>query len=200
MIRWGFHDAVTTERQTMLATYERFENIVAGLILAASVAKAIWEPFGETRLRGCHRAAFLLAVPPWLYDAFFNSPVGYRAQYAQSVELGERKNREVLDALEARLLASWSADGGMELARASLGGAAAKIWINESEVEKHLFEDTPEIDFGPWHLATENGAGLRAPVGTQLVVCGGWIDSSGRERLDSDKLKRSQEIHEVGFT
>jgi hypothetical protein len=76
-------------------------------------------------------------VPPLLYDTFFNSPAGYRAQYAVSVELGRRKNRELIDAVKAKLIASIDSKVDEEKFGISLDSSAAKVWINECEVEKH---------------------------------------------------------------
>ena len=191
---------MSQERREELASYASFENIVGGLFLTSEVVAACWVSFKEPRLRGCSRAEFLLKVSPLLYDAFFNSPAGYRAQYAVSVELGRRKNRELIDALKAKLIASIDSKADEEKFGISLDSAAAKVWINESEVEKHYCDDVPEIDYLPWRQKSENGAGLRAPLGTELVAYGGWLDSTGREHLDPYKLRRSEEIHDVGFT
>ena len=116
------------------------------------------------------------------------------------MELGRRKNRELIDALKAKLIASVDSKPDEEKFAISLDSSAAKVWINERQVENHYWNDIPEIDYLPWRQKSENGAGLRAPLGTELVVYGGWLDSVGRERLDPYKLRRSEEIHEVGFT
>jgi hypothetical protein len=173
---------------------------MGGLLLTSKVLFTRWAPFREQHLRGCSRAEVLLKVPSWLYDAFFNSPAGYRAQYALSVDLGQRKNRELIDTLRAKLIASVDSTADVEGFRISLDSSAAKVWIYEPAVEKHYWDATPEIDYSPWQQRSEDGAGLRAPLGTELVVYGGWLDGTGRERLDPHKLRRSEEIYEVGFT
>ena len=200
MALWTFYDSVSRERREELARYASFGNIGGGLLLTSEVLAACWAPFTEPRLRSCRRAEFVLKLPALLYDAFFNSPTGYRAQYAVSVELGRRKNRELIDALKAKLIASVDSKPDEEKFAISLESSAAKVWINERQVENHYWNDIPEIDYLPWRQRSENGAGLRAPLGTELVVYGGWLDSVGRERLDPYKLRRSEEIHEVGFT
>ena len=50
------------------------------------------------------------------------------------------------------------------LFRQSLASRGAKVWFYEREVEEHMGDDVPEIDFGPWLAAAPtaetNGAGL----------------------------------------
>src|SRR5262245_30937051 len=38
-------------------------------------------PLRDHILRGCRRASCLVYIDPFAYDGFFNSPVGYRAQF-----------------------------------------------------------------------------------------------------------------------
>jgi hypothetical protein len=110
-------------------------------------------------------------------------------------------NRKVIDLLQPTLLA-YSSTAAADLVRKSLSGAQAKVWIDESEVkvERHFHDITPEIDFPRWIKNSEDGAGPRAPIGTRLIVYGGWIDKGGREQVDPHKEYRSEEIHQCGFT
>jgi hypothetical protein len=123
-----------------LARHASFDSIIAGFLLVSTVLVAHWAPFANARLRGCGRAEFLLKVPGFLYDAFFNSPAGYRAQYAMSAELGQRRNRELIDALADRLVASSAPSVPETQIRLSLNASAAKLWIHESEVAMHFHD------------------------------------------------------------
>jgi hypothetical protein len=197
---WTFHASITETRRRQLINLCSFENIVGGLILCAEML-AFRPAKGQiVELSGCTRAEFLLKVPPFLYDAFFNSPVGYRAQYALDVSRGERKNRELIDALRAKLLACTSGQADFVRIESSIDASQAKIWIDEDEVQNHYLDDSPEIDFPRWLENSEGGAGPRAPLGSRLVVCGGWIDQSGAQRLNPYKQMRSRQIHDAGFS
>lgn len=197
---WTFYDSVPETRRKQLLELHSFENIVGGLILCADViAFARGKPQID-ELRGCTRAEFLLNVPSYLYDAFFNSPVGYRAQYAVAVSQGEQQNQELVRALKTKLLAYTSSESDVANIERSIDASQAKIWINEEEVQAHYYDDSPEIDYRPWRENSENGAGLRAPIGHRLVVYGGWLDQASSERLNPYKENRGVEIHRVGFT
>jgi hypothetical protein len=200
MCPWTFTPSVPSLRRHKLSAWNSFENIIGALMFQAEVDAFLWETPRRAELSGCHRAEFLLRVPPEIYDGFFNSPVGYRAQYALSAELGMQQNRELIDALRSKLIASVPAEADLKYVSRSLDAVEAKIWIDEAEVEEHYFDSTPEIDYLPWLERSELGAGLRCPVGTRLVVYGGWIDNAGRERSNPYKRTRSEDIHACGFT
>ena len=205
---WQFHESISAERRQRLLSCNAFADILALVLLDARVLSAIWECSRRRDLSsaGRRRAAFKIEVKLWLYDAFFNSPAGYRAQYAHGVALGHEQNREFIGTLAPRLV---QFAGELLLLDApalkrSLDGAGAKAWINEEEVVGQL-DGPPEIDYQPWReacLLRRDGitAGLRAPVGRELVVCGEWIDRTGALHPDPHKLSRAQEIHDVGWT
>ena len=113
--------------------------------------------------------------------------------------LGHSKNRELLDALKTKLIAN-TPESDLAQVVSSIDSVEAKIWIDEDEVQNYHFDESAEIDYPPWSNESGGGVGLRAPVGTQLIVCGGWFDKSGHEQLDPHKRRRSEEIHELGFT
>lgn len=199
---WSFAQCVPEDRKELLLAWEKFEDIALALNLVADVEQSIWEGGDDPELRACGRAAYKLRVPPHIYDAFFNSPVGYRAQYAISPDQGETSNRLLLVILMNKLLAGAPSCPIARGVETSLRGLQAKAWIYEKEVEDHLFGDAPEIIFARWldGKGCEGTAGFRAPVGTLLVVYGGWVDASGSERTNPKKMRRSQDIHECGFS
>jgi hypothetical protein len=141
-----------------------------------------------------------LRVPNHLYDAFFNSPVGYRGQFAVSPNQGEKSNAFLIDILMNKLAAAAPKAPQAGWIEASLRGVQAKVWIDEAEVQDHLFDEAPEIDFSRWLHDCGSSVGVRAPLGTRLVVYGGWIDNTGLERINPKKVRRSQEIYECGFS
>ncbi|WP_430433201.1 hypothetical protein [Methyloversatilis sp.] len=198
---WRFRSSVDNARARRLLAHPNFDAI-ASLLEQAIVERFSWEAFSGQSLRGCHRASFLLRVPEAAYDAFFNSPSGYRGQFAASAIAGEEANRQLLSQLGASMLAY--AESHSQVAKSlilrSLNAAQAKIWIFEAEVEAQLGITEFAIAYEPWERASENGVGLLAPVGTHLEVKGGWLAPSGDERHNSSKSGRSEEIHRTGFS
>jgi len=201
---WSFHAVVSTDRQERLFGWHGFDNVVGALILGSwvKVVAFRWAPAVDAHLTGCFRAEFLLEVGANTYDGFFNSPVGYRAQYAISSSNGIARNRELLDSMIGLLVAN--VGGNDENLRkrigVSLSASQAKIWIDEEEVREHYFASEPEIAFERWNTHPLGDAGSRAPVGSRLVVYGGWLNSTGREVSNPHKFNRAQDIYERGFS
>lgn len=197
---WQFCPSVDSTRAATLLSYPNFDSI-ASLLANAAVESFIWEAFSGSILRGCHRASFLFRVTPAAYDAFFNSPVGYRGQFAVSAAAGDAANRKLLTLFEARLLAFAEGSSVSEtVIRNSLSGKQAKLWIFEPEVQTQLGATVPEIAYAVWEQASESGVGLLAPVGKLLEVKGGWLAPDGVECINPSKSARSEEIHRTGFS
>jgi len=159
---------------------------------------------------------FRVRVPESVYDAFFNSPVGYRAQYRLAIEQGERCNRELIDALTPPCLAFADTKAPSHfparLIAASLAVKDAKVWINEADLAGL---EGAHITFKPWldkAAAAARGTradkaarskaetGILAPTGTQLEIKGAWIMPDGAECYDPTKQQRGREIHDYGFS
>lgn len=198
---WRFAPHVDAERANRMYSFTCFEDVVERFV-AKMPARFVWEKPRDTYLAGCERVSFLFEVPEETYDAFFNAPVGYRAQYAQGTDVGLAANRHFLDAMWARLFGSaWiKGEANLERIEASLGGYDAKAWILESEVSEQIGRNAEDILYDPWKQKSESGAGLLAPVGTTIEIIGAWIDESGHERRNPRKANRSLEIHETGYT
>lgn len=198
---WGFYDSVCVDRAKRLLEYEHFDKLI-GRLRVAVITDFAWERFESDRLKGCHRAAFLLKVPEQVYDYFFNAPAEYRGQYAIDPAVGEAANRAVVSALEPSLLAF----AGTKVVPAevpvavSLRATDAKVWIYEREVDAQLGDDSPAIRYAPWEKASETGVGLLAPKGTRLEIKGGWLDDQGREHRDPFKTTRGTDIHCTGYS
>lgn len=143
-----------------------------------------------------------IKVPPAIYDAFFNSPNGYRGQYACAPTTGETANRRLLASLEPKSLSAALSQNQIKRERVmtSLRGSDAKIWIDEAEVEDQLCDEPPGIFYVAWEFNWPDGMGLRTPVGSMLDVKGGWLDPNGVERRDPIKASRSLHIFERGYS
>jgi len=127
---WEFTAEVGEDRAARLYSWPDFRPIVLALKAVASVDKFWWEPYRDADLKGCNRASFTLKVPSSLYDAFFNSPNGYRGQYARASSVGEAANRLLLHELEELLLArefDRPVDATLDRIRMSLRGTDAKV-------------------------------------------------------------------------
>jgi hypothetical protein len=200
MAAWSFTDQVPIDRVRRLLALQTFDHIV-DLLRHSVVTGFAAEPFRGLRLRGCERAVFQLTTQEEVYDLFFNSPVGYRGQYADSERAGEAANRAVIDVLQPSLLsvAARSAHSWKWVAE-SLRGTQAKIWIDEDEAAGQLGRGTPDIRFDTWQEHSDSGVGLLAPVGTRLEIKGAWVDEGGKERVDPLKVGRANEIHLTGFS
>jgi hypothetical protein len=197
---WQFGSVFPRERAAALHEWAAFDAIVCAIVLSAASGRFSWEPARDARLRPCHRASFVFDVPPNVYDAFFNSPHGYRAQYARGERIGEAANRMLLDQMEGTVTSHVFGSLGAVHPHVlnSLHGDAAKIWIDELEVDEQL-GDAPGLAYEPWVFDNPDGQGLRAPVGTLLEIKGGWIEPGGTERLDPTKANRSYRLFKTGF-
>jgi hypothetical protein len=201
MSLWSFAPTVEGTRATALLNVASFDEVLRFLD-AAVVFAFRWKDFENERLRGCYRAEYALIVAPSAYDAFFNAPVGLRAQYALSPRHGEAANRRMLSSLLSRLLEfrrATTAPSETEIAW-SLCGSQAKIWIDEQEVETQLGSIEAQINYVPWARNSESGVGLLAPRGSRLEVKGGWLNPDQIIVDDPYKASRSEDIHREGYS
>lgn len=213
---WDFTTLVNPERRARLLKLKSFHEVSSELLPTIKIIDYSPEDFIGNRLRGCTRASFLLSVERDAYDVFFNSPVGYRAQYCRGRETGEEANRQILNALQEALIEfakpRMSPPFGLVQIVASLVAKDAKIWIDENEPSSLPSNDLQiYIDYKPWIDRAKRadafqeeefiGAirGVLAPYGTGLKVKGGWLDGNGIERRDPYKLNRSEMIVLNGF-
>jgi hypothetical protein len=147
---WGFSEAVSATRRQALLSVKDFAAVIAGVCEGSVVCFAV-EPRQNPPCFGAHRATFRLRVAESVYDAFFNSPVGYRAQYRLAIERGERCNRELINALTPRCLAFADTKAPSHfpprLIAASLAGKDAKVWITEADLAGL---EGAHITFQPW--------------------------------------------------
>lgn len=209
---WNFTDFMPKDRREKMLALRNFDEVIEQ-VTAGSVD---WFEFEPRRNSEYCRIFFRLHVGKTAYDAFFNSPVSYRAQYCISVDNGLKQNRRLIEAITPLCLESVKERGEQEYPRekvlASLSGADAKVWINDN--------DWPDIDeihinYAPWvakakaankgtmaeQVARTNAAvGVLAPENTYLEIKGGWLTPDNREWRDLDKAQRAEEIRDYGTT
>jgi hypothetical protein len=198
---WKYAETFDASRAQRLLGYSAFP-VVVELLANAKVVQFSWEPFNSSALLGCNRASFRLEVSPDAYDAFFNSPTGYRGQYALSTANGEAANRLLLASWEPALLdfIIERKDISSALVASSLRASQAKVWIDESEVDPQLRYGEVAIVYAPWEKEAEASVSLLAPLGKCLEVKGGWLNAQGQERCNPAKKNRSKEIHNLGYS
>jgi hypothetical protein len=208
---WVFSSLVPAERSRDLLGVAGFGEVI-DRIRAGSIEFIRAQPRTDPPCLGCYRAFFKVHLSERDYDAFFNAPAGYRAQYVIGVENGKAKNRELLKVLEQAASRTEQDDFAASLVAASLRATDAKLWIQESDLRGL---SGVHIEYRPWldKLAAESGgtmadqaaraaasAGVLAPVGTVLEIKGGWIAPDGIECRDPAKANRSQEIHDYEYS
>lgn len=197
---WQFSSSVSAARKVAMAAFTSYQEVLNGL-QSCEIQYFTWESPRDAALSGCERACFRLRVPGTVYDAFFNCPVGYRAQFALGANAGYEGNLKALDALEPALIRFVQVRGlADDRIIWSLRAPDAKIWIDEPEVQEQLGLDDPQILYRPWQSQSEDGCGLLAPVGELLEVKGAWVDARGRFRPNPKKSGRAEDIHRVGFS
>lgn len=213
---WDFTDLIPADRRRRLLKPNSFDEVLRNVTSTCKILAYKAEPFHGNRLQGCVRATFLLNVDFVAYDGFFNSPVGYRAQYCLGSDMGELANRQILDVLRPALVtfaqSMTTCTFDPERVAMSLDATDAKIWIDENESGSEPPQQLQvHIDYPPWVERAKRaddlqedefvGAvrGVFAPLGTRLEVKGGWLDGNGFEKRDPVKAHQSKDIAINGY-
>jgi hypothetical protein len=216
--QWSFSNRVPEYRITYLKAVKNFREVVS-LITGANITGYVIEHGRSRELQGCKRPEFQLEVSTEIFDIFFNSPVGYRAQYAIAPEVGIIQNAYLIESLSDRLTTYAKANINPDMTlldvRACLKISSAKIWIKEEGANAlNEYDLVVEIDFPRWvdkariayYSADDDEQrnkairGVLAPTGNFLEVKGGWLDSRGQERLNPAKAERATDIWQYGFS
>jgi hypothetical protein len=147
---WEFVDEFNNARRQRLEAVGSFGEIIERIEEEMTSVTIEIEP-GHPDLEGCLRPAYAFAVLPDTFDAFFNSPEGYRAQYLRGPVFGDAANRSLIDAISDRLLEIEPSPATQhEMAYGgrvdSLKGYSAKVWI---------YEEGFQFDAPSWDLAVE---------------------------------------------
>jgi hypothetical protein len=223
---WSYTERVSEQRQRTLLAARRFRTIINRVLDEMQVTRFEVIAGRIGAVKGCARPEFTLKVRPDTLDLFFNSARGYRAQYHDSREAGERANSDLISRMSDRLVnyadeQSAKHKMSMDAIRHSLNAKSAKIWINEHGARAqnldYMRKLPVELEVEPW-LSTAKAYvsdpskypnlygeilavdGVRAPTGTILEVKGAFIDDGSQERFPENKKNRSVQIHLYGFT
>jgi len=163
------------------------------------------------------RPVFSLNVGKELFDQFFNSPSGYRAQYFESPWAGLCANAVFMKAVSTPLIASGPGDSGLaiDFIRESLASPSAKAWLTErgkeldgrcngclGEWSAPSSGSVAEIKNNRWDVApsAKGEWGRSAPYLKKLRVMGAFLDDRLNEFVPFDKRFRAEDIHRVGWS
>jgi hypothetical protein len=207
---WRLSNRLDAGRKSRLLAIP-FLEIVDRLVASVRWTRCHPQPL-RTR-DGYTRAELELKFPTDLADLFHNGAGGYRAQYYEDMELGERANRHAIEALFAKLkqlpIPKGEHDCEWDFIEVSLSDPDAKIWISEegpwywntSEEAQNLsvsrwLQNAPRIadrTFERWH------PGLTPDDEPRLEIKGGALDD---KLVGGIVLKpfRSEDVHDLGFT
>jgi hypothetical protein len=205
---WAFAPSFDPIRGGRLAAFDTFAKVAAAVIASSKIVGAKLCEASSLGAKDCWRPTVSVAVSPEAFDAFFNSPGGYRAQYLVGPEEGQAANGALIRALEPRLSeAVVEHCGSTKLSAEWIQNAfvanSAKIWPNEADLD--FLDVTHDLAVDSWRnnrdlVNAPAGAGLWAPEGTQLTVFGAFMDPWGNEIVARNKIGRRFEIHACGFT
>lgn len=207
---WLLSDRVPGWRRERLLNTS-FENIIAQLAGSAVVRSAKRKEI--CKRRGWYRAEVCYQVPAPLVDLFHNGAGGYRAQFYLSVLVGQRANQHVVEALAHQALGycrrSPDAACPEAFVSASLGHWDAKVWIGEGEWLEGIEDERRDLRVARWvanadcddHPAFNKWLPLLAPAAEDRIkIKGGLLAADLAPSALPLKAKRSQEIHQFGFT
>ena len=170
-------------------------------------------------LQYCHddnaysRPIFCVQVTSQLFDAFFNSPVGYRGAFYSSPFSGLEANYLLMEQLLPQMV-RW-ADANIpghdsSFSIASLAAHSAKAWLAERSLElcdqcegewTHPQDSAAEILNGRWERTDSANArkGRKAPLHSKIRLFGAFLSGYGDEFVPARKCRREFDISESGW-
>ncbi len=159
------------------------------------------------------RPIFCVQVASPLFDAFFNSPVGYRGSFYSSPFSGLEANNLLMKALLPRM-GAWAETNSpgfdSSFALASLMATSAKAWLAERSLKlcescagewRYPNDDMPEIQNGRWERTNSPNSkkGRKAPFHSKIRLFGAFLNGHGDEFIPAKKRRRSFDINESGW-
>ena len=204
---WKFAEEFDVARREALSSIDCFPAVVE--LVVNSLCQVHLKPCRgrESSLEACVQPVFSLSLSDQAFDAFFNSPHGYRGQFLSSPNLGLAANLALIEALLPALLLHASRVRVAELEsidlRASLQAASCKVWVHEDDFPFQSL--TQDLAVEPWIREAAQGEkkalwGLCAPSHARIEVKGALLDPAGNEVVPRTKIARRYEIQRFGFT
>ncbi|MEW6052454.1 MAG: hypothetical protein AB1552_01520 [Nitrospirota bacterium] len=166
------------------------------------------------------RPVYTVEIGRTLFDQFFNSATGYRAQYFRSPWAGLQANALFMKTILPPILESAPSTASVlsvDFIRESLSTLSAKAWLTEHGKEIDLecpsckgewssglsgHSQIAEIINGRWEIASGQKAewGRKAPYLTKLRIMGAFLDSRYNEFVPFDKRFRANDIYQFGYS
>jgi hypothetical protein len=207
VLDWRFADDFDEVRRDRLSSIVDFRAVIHSIVGSIRGLSMEVESGRAESLRECSQPVFRLTVSEEAFDAFFNSPCGYRAQFLSDPCLGVASGLSLTEALRPLLL-SWVAENRPEEldrldVRASLAGISCKAWICEDDFP--FDKPSKDLAINQWLMEAVRGErkamwGLCAPRGTGIEVKGALLNRTGDEVIPRDKVFRRFDIHQFGFS
>ncbi len=213
---WGFKN-IYGERLDRLNNAPPFKEIVEKINEEMKVVCCHWieaqdDPIDYIFEPPFHRIVFCVEVSEDLFDIFFNSKNGYRAQYFISPEQGLIENCKLIKTVTPKLMEEMQnisdCKGIDDWARKSLEEESAKAW--RLEIGKELCtnckidsEDAKsEIRNNRWEIFNHTNAekGVKAHYFNKIRFFGGFLNKKFQPWVDKKKWCRHWEIHKWGFS
>lgn len=208
MNAWIFVQNFDPERRARLESVASFEHVLDRIAEEIKNIRVSVCQGKEPGLTESRRPVFSFEVSQNTFDAFFNSPVGYRAQYLADPEAGQAANGRLIKRLLPKLVVvAPSAFADPELLESevefSLSGASSKVWVHEDYFPFQSL--TVDLAVSSWLAEANAGVkkakwGLCAPRGSMLQIKGAFIDHWGNEIVPKKKVGRRFEIQKYGFS
>ena len=154
-------------------------------------------------MQDCGRAIAVFPISPITFDALFNGPSGYRAQYYLSTSEGAAFNRMLVMALLKAAERAYDPDRVPQtwpIVQASLDGCWSKLWIfNDTDA----FTSAPPGELRPRRRAERHPTGIALcaplPSNPAIELKGTWLSNDGyHQTQDPLKFDRDVRLHERG--
>lgn len=160
------------------------------------------------------RPVYCVEIGESLFDAFFNSELGYRGQYFVSPDTGLEANCLLLTAL-CPALVSWTLRNYASVDVTQLAEAlclpSAKAWLSEGSLKlcaacsgewAPSYQSELQIQNDRWERSDHLHAtwGRQAPRFTTLRLFGGFVNAEHKEWVADHKLRRARQIWAHGWS
>lgn len=202
---WIFAPRFDRARREQLESISSFEDITETIYRQIYNILVKVDPGRDPGLVHCLRPIIVFDVEPDTFDAFFNSPVGYRAQFLADPCMGQAANCRLIHRLLPKFVNALTKASGLSKHQfeLSLIALSSKIWVYEDEFP--FSNVTEDLAVDVWVAEAKAGHqkakwGLCAPTGSKLEVKGAFLDPAENEVVQNRKIGRRFEIAKYGFS
>lgn len=209
---WQYSSAVDQARQNRLLAVSSFYDVVDQIEKELTILCYHTQHCDDAY--GYARSVFCIRVPEEVFDIFFNSPSGYRANYFSSPSLGLQQNHFLIQRLFLKLsLWAQQSVGGYsaDFAQKSMLSISSKAWLAECSMEicdackgewSASSDGNAEISNSRWEQSSQPNSryGIKAPLHTKIRLFGAFLNNRGDEFIPARKRDRDKQIHDTGWS